>query len=177
MIQIDHRESRDVDIFLPDPQMLAYLDPRKRDFDFENTLRGYYGDGSGFVKFSFDVGEIDFIVGQSMTAEPTMTRLIEGVETRLETISEIIAKKIVYRGANIKPRDIFDIAAAAEDHSDSIVEGLRRYRKAVDMTLGRIERLNPDFVETAIGELMIRDRLRPMAATAMVRTANLLRSV
>jgi hypothetical protein len=27
MLQIGHRESRDVDIFLPDPQLLALLDP------------------------------------------------------------------------------------------------------------------------------------------------------
>jgi hypothetical protein len=35
MLQIDHRESHDVDIFLTDPQLLASLDPQKRDFDLE----------------------------------------------------------------------------------------------------------------------------------------------
>jgi hypothetical protein len=28
MLQIDHRESHDVDIFLTDPQLLASLDPQ-----------------------------------------------------------------------------------------------------------------------------------------------------
>lgn len=35
MLQIDHRISHDVDIFLPDPQALAFLDPQTHDFDFE----------------------------------------------------------------------------------------------------------------------------------------------
>jgi hypothetical protein len=35
MLQIDHRESRDVDIFLPDPQLLPFLDPQKHDFRLE----------------------------------------------------------------------------------------------------------------------------------------------
>lgn len=35
MLQIDHRESRDVDLFLQDPQLLAFLDPQKHDFEFE----------------------------------------------------------------------------------------------------------------------------------------------
>jgi hypothetical protein len=35
MVQIGHRESHDVDIFLPDAQLLPFLDPQKRDFDFE----------------------------------------------------------------------------------------------------------------------------------------------
>ncbi|WP_457663786.1 hypothetical protein [Sinorhizobium medicae] len=30
MLQIDHRESFDVDIFLDDPQLLPYLNPKKQ---------------------------------------------------------------------------------------------------------------------------------------------------
>ena len=71
MLQIDHRESRDVDIFLTDPQLLALLDPAKRDFAFKLRLTGYEGDGSKFLKFFFeDIGEIDFIVGRIMTTAP-----------------------------------------------------------------------------------------------------------
>lgn len=35
MLQIDHRISHDIDIFLPDPQFLPFLDPQKHDFNFE----------------------------------------------------------------------------------------------------------------------------------------------
>jgi len=47
----------------------------------------------------------------------------------LETIPEIIAKKIYYRGASITPRDIFDIAAAGEQHEASLIAELDRQSK------------------------------------------------
>ena len=73
MLQIDHRESRDVDIFLPDPQLLSYLDPKLHDFKFEIFPADHDGDGSGFLKIAFkDIGEIDFIVGLSLTLWATV---------------------------------------------------------------------------------------------------------
>jgi hypothetical protein len=112
MLQIDHRESHDVV-------------PQKRDFKFEIWPTAYDGDGASFQKLAFkDVGEIDFIVGYAMTSSPPIQTIIEGEATLLETIPEIIAKKIYYRGSSIKPRDIFDIAAAAEQHTDSVIAAL-----------------------------------------------------
>lgn len=35
MLQIDHRDSHDVDIFLADAQLLPFLDPATHDFAFE----------------------------------------------------------------------------------------------------------------------------------------------
>jgi len=43
MLQIDHRESHDVDIFLFDPQLLPFLDPQKHDFTFEIRPTDYKG--------------------------------------------------------------------------------------------------------------------------------------
>jgi hypothetical protein len=69
MLQIDHRESHDVDIFLPDSQYLGFLHPEKRDFDLEIRPVGCDGDGTSFLKLVFeDIGEIDFIVGQANIA-------------------------------------------------------------------------------------------------------------
>lgn len=84
MLQIDHRESHDVDLFLDDPQLLPYLDPQKQDFKFETAPTGYGGDGTGFLKITFEKGEIDFIVGQQMTKNPTQVVEIEGVQTLLK---------------------------------------------------------------------------------------------
>ena len=53
MLQIDHRESRDVDFFLRDPQLLPFLDPQKQDFKFEISPSDYSGDGTRFLRFSF----------------------------------------------------------------------------------------------------------------------------
>jgi Nucleotidyl transferase AbiEii toxin, Type IV TA system len=107
MLQIDHRESHDIDIFLQDPQLLRFLDPQKFDFKFETAASAYYGDGVRFQKLTFEgIGEIDFIVAQPLTEEPAIAREVEGEVALLETIPEIIAKKIVHRGSSLKPRDI-----------------------------------------------------------------------
>jgi len=178
MLQIDHRESHDVDIFLSDPQLLALLDPQKRDFQFEIQPAGYEGDGSSFQRFAFkNVGEIDFIVGHVMTTSPTIQAVIEDEAILLETIPEIITKKIYYRGSSIKPRDIFDIAAAGEQHADSVIEALRPYRKEVEVTRMTIDKLNPDFVNSAIAQLSIKDKFRSIAKTALQQTKELLRAV
>jgi len=88
MLQIDHRESHDVDIFLPDAQYLSYLDPKLQDFEFEIGPSDYTGDGTGFLKLAFkDIAEIDFIIGHAMTGDPTINRTIEGEQVDLETRS------------------------------------------------------------------------------------------
>lgn len=178
MLQIDHRESHDVDIFLPDPQWLPFLDPQKSDFQFEIRPAGYEGDGASFQKFAFkDIGEIDFIVGRAMTPSPTIETIIESEKTQLETIPEIITKKIYHRGSTIKPRDIFDIAAAAEQHAASVIGALQSYHDEVKSTLKTLDKLNPDFVNAAIAQLSIRDKYRSVATTALERAKAILQAV
>ena len=92
MLQIDHRQSRDVDIFVSDPQLLSFLDPRTHDFTFEIQPDDYEGDGTKFLKFAFEnIGKIDFIVGGPLTSTPSFPATIEGTLVQLETISEIIS--------------------------------------------------------------------------------------
>jgi len=178
MLQIDHRESRDVDIFLPDPQQLPFLDPQKHDFQFEIEPDAYEGDGARSLKFVFDkVGEIDFIVTPGLTSSPATQADIEGEAVLLETIPEIITKKIYYRAASIKPRDIFDIAAAGEQHADPVIKELRNYRDQVTQALGTIDKLNVDFVNGAIAELAIKDRYKEIAKAALSRSKEILRAV
>lgn len=112
-----------------------------------------------------------------MTPLPTTQTTIEGESTLLETIPEIITKKIYYCGSSIKPRDIFDIAAAGERHADSVIDALRSYRAEVQAALGAIDRLNPDFVNSAIAQLSIKDKFRPVAKTALKQTKELLGAV
>jgi hypothetical protein len=176
MLQIDHRESHDVDIFLDDPQVLPYLNPQRHHF---SIAPDYSGDGARFLKLSFeDIGEIDFIVDSLKTSNPTLIREVEGERTLLETIPEIITKKIVHRGESIKPRDIFDIAAAGEAHREPVIAALRPYRPAVVKTLSRLEALNPEFINSVIvSELIIRDQFKPLARIALHRAKQLLQAV
>ena len=178
MLQIDHRESRDVDIFLNDPQLLSLLDPQKRDFQFEIPPSDYTGDGAHFLKFGFDkIGEIDFIVAHAMTASPTREATVEGETVLLDSIPEIIAKKIHYRGAGMRPRDIFDIAAAGEQHATSIIKELKAHRHEVALALTTINRLKPDFVYGAIAQLLITDQYAAIAKTSLERTRQILQAV
>lgn len=47
MIQIGHRESHDIDIFLDDPQLLGFIDPARSHLHFETMPSDYLGDGFG----------------------------------------------------------------------------------------------------------------------------------
>jgi len=178
MLQIDHRESRDVDIFLLDPQLLALLDPEKNDFEFEIEPDEYGGDGTRSLRIAFaGVGEIDFIVAGTLTSSPTTQAIVEGKTVLLETIPEIITKKIYHRGASITPRDIFDIAAAGEEHEASLIAELRSYGEEVKQTLAAIEKLNPSFVKDVIAQLAIKDQYKTTAETALEKTKTILGAV
>jgi Nucleotidyl transferase AbiEii toxin, Type IV TA system len=178
MLQIGHRESHDIDIFIDDPQLLPFFDPEKHEFQFEINPAAWHGDGARFQKFAFDnVGEIDFIVGRALTTSPTKQDIIEGEAVLLETIPEIITKKIYHRGASIRPRDIFDIAAGGEHHKDSIITELKSYRDEVAQALTTINRLKPDFVNGAIAQLSIKDEYAEVAKTALEKAKALLQAV
>ncbi len=178
MLQIDHRESHDVDLFLSDPQYLGFVDPAKTDFEFEVMPSEYVGDGARFLKLSFEnIGQIDFIAAPQLSAEPTTERLIEGVRTLVETPQEIIAKKVRYRGANIKSRDIFDIAAVGRVQRENVVAALTLDLEATRTTFERINALAPDFVNAAIGDLAIRDGFRPLGISALDDTKALFNEV
>lgn len=177
MLQIGHRESRDVDIFLSDAQLLGFLDPSKHDFKFEISPGDYKGDGTGFLKLSFEFGEIDFIVAPSLTSSPTTETTIEDEVVLLETIPEVIAKKVYHRGNSIMPRDIFDIAAGSERHAESIIKELASYPDRVASTLITIDKLKPDFVNASIEQLLIRDAYKAVAKTALEKTKELLKAV
>lgn len=80
---------------------------------------------------------------------------MEGRAVRLETVPEIIAKKVYYRGSEATPRDIFDIAAAALSQLEPVVDALREFPERVSKTRERLEKLNPEFVDRAVAQLMI----------------------
>lgn len=178
MLQIGHRQSEDIDIFLEDPQLLSYLDPKLHDFEFEIMPSDYQGDGAHFLKLAFDrIGEIDFIVSAPLTQAPSTRRKVGGEDVDVETIAEIITKKVHYRGAHITPRDIFDIAAAGRSDRSGTVSALRRFRNDVRATMAAIDRLNPDFVKATIAALSISDAYQGVAETALDEATTLLRAV
>ncbi len=169
MLQIDHRESRDVDLFLDDPQLLPYVEAAVAEMQFQIGTPTYSGDGRGHLKIAFEeIGEIDFLVTGHMTNDYAVKCSILGRDVQLETIPEIIAKKIRFRGALIQPRDVFDIAAAFESGNGAGIETvLADNQDAVAVASERLAGLSPDYVETVIGQLMIRPAFRDLVPRAL----------
>ena len=132
MRRFRHRVSRDVDIFVPDPQYLGYLSPRLNDTADELTSR--YLETAAAVKLYFAEGEIDFIASVPLTDSPHLAEVVEGRKVRVETTAEILAKKVWHRGHAFTARDIFDFALATR-HDPAAVASLRpilrKRRKAI----------------------------------------------
>lgn len=104
MLELNHRISRDIDLFIRDPQWIGLLSPRLND-NVGDLVQGYEEDAT-FLKLKFPEGEIDFIVRMSLTGlspESSGKSLF-----LLEPIEEVLAKKLFYRGAYLTPRDLFD---------------------------------------------------------------------
>jgi hypothetical protein len=93
MLQIDHRESHDIDLFLDDPQVLPFLNPETQNIDLERKPDSYSTEGTTVLKLAYkDLGEIDFICCVDITDAPAHTKDIRGHRAALETRAEIIAK-------------------------------------------------------------------------------------
>ena len=93
MLQIDHRESHDIDLFLDDPQLLSYVQAVSGDLQFGIGPPSYASNENVHVKLTFHgVGEIDFVAAQHVTADPAKPRNILGRDILTETVPEIIAK-------------------------------------------------------------------------------------
>jgi len=103
-----HRLSKDIDIFVTDPQIFPYLSPRLN--EKAEAMTSDYQEANEYLKLIFDEGEIDFVASAPLTSKPYVTETIFGREVNVETASEIVAKKVWHRGALFKARDIFDLA-------------------------------------------------------------------
>lgn len=114
-----HRLSTDIDIFVADPQYLGYLSPRLN--PAAEALTSNYAEQGNFVKLYFPEGEIDFVASVALTRDPVVRETVLGREVWVETSAEIIAKKIWHRAAEIKARDLFDLALIAEREPSALV--------------------------------------------------------
>lgn len=133
-----HRFSKDIDIFIDDPQYLGYLTPRLN--DTAESLTTDYVEQATFLKLSFPEGEIDFVVSAPLTAAPAVAETIFGRTVMVETSTEIVAKKVWHRGARFTARDIFDLAMVAEMEAAALHEIAPILRDRRDAVLARIEK-------------------------------------
>src|SRR5450631_527046 len=71
-----HRHSKDIDIFLNDPQVLLYLSPRTNNIAERVADAGNYQEASNFIKFITSHGEIDFAVAPQLTKPHATSRTL-----------------------------------------------------------------------------------------------------
>ena len=126
-----HRVSKDIDIFVPDPQYLGYLSPRLN--TQAESLTERYIEQSGSLKLIFPEGEIDFVASVPLTRHPTVVEKLFDREVQVETSTEIVAKKVWHRGADFTARDIFDLAMVAEKEPEALqqIKSILRGRREV----------------------------------------------
>ena len=169
MLRIDHRDSRDVDLFLDDPQLLPYVRAEAADMRFGIGEPTCGGDGSVNLKLNFDgIGEIDFIISGHVTDAYAEKREILGREILVETIPEVVAKKIVFRAPRIQPRDVFDIAAACESGYRGEIEAvLADYPEEAAAMQRRLSAIPLDKSRQVMDRLVVRPKFKYLASCAM----------
>lgn len=130
MFYYAHRKSKDIDIFVPDPQFLGYVNPRLGGRAEEVTAD--YKDGTEFVKLFLAEGEIDFVASSTLTENPFEEHEVLGRKVLLETPIEIVAKKLWYRGDRATPRDLLDLALLIEHHYSEILDHSDVFAKNIE---------------------------------------------
>lgn len=112
MLRIGHRLSKDIDLFVPDPQALGWVNPRLS--EVAERISTEYEEGAEFIKLFLPTGEIDIVAGATLTDQPYEVISCKGRELKLETCAEIVAKKLWHRGDRAKARDLYDLCAVAQ---------------------------------------------------------------
>ena len=142
-----HRVSKDIEIFVPDPQLLGRLSPRLN--PAAESLTANTVEQADFIKLYFPEGNIDFVVSGSLTPNPFAEEEILGRLVRVETPAEIIAKKLWHRAASFTARDLFDLAFVAQREPAvlSQIQGVLALRREVllQRLKEREEALREDF--------------------------------
>ena len=129
MFRYRHRRSKDIDIFVPDPQYLGYVNPRLSDVAAEVSQD--YVEAAGYVKLIRADGEIDFVASRNLTQTPFEWWRLGGRDIRVETAAEIVAKKLWHRGHVASARDVFDLSLVIDKHRaelDTAARYLIRHR-------------------------------------------------
>ena len=147
-----HRLSKDIDIFIDNPEFIGYLTPRLS--DVAESLTTNYVEDTEFLKLAFPEGEIDFVVAAPLSQKPANLETVLDRPFLVETSTEIVAKKIWHRGAQFTARDIFDLAMVSEWEPEALKEIFPILREKREVVLRRITGFEPQLRET-FDELLI----------------------
>jgi predicted nucleotidyltransferase component of viral defense system len=137
MLRYQHRLSKDIDIFVPDPQYLGFVTPRLSDVAAAVSTE-YIEDQSSYVKLIRPEGEIDFVASPNLTDSPFEMWDICGQHIRVETAAEIVAKKLWHRGDRATARDLFDLSLVIEQEPEALIKAARFLLKNTAIFISQI---------------------------------------
>lgn len=137
MFRYQHRHSKDIDIFVPDPQYLGFATPRLSDVAAAVST-DYVEDQSSYVKLIRPEGEIDFVASPNLTEAPFEIWSIGGQHIRVETAVEIVAKKLWHRGDRATARDLFDLSLVVEREPEALAKAAKFLRKNAEQFISQI---------------------------------------
>ena len=166
MLRISHRQSKDIDLFVPDPQCLGYVNPRLS--EVAEQVSAEYEEAAEFIKLFLPAGEIDIVAGGPLTSPYFEVAHYGKREVRVETCAEIIAKKLWHRGDRAKARDLYDLCAVAEAEPAAMEAAAPWFRRHGAAFLAGLEqradiaRLEFDAID-AIGKRLSFDRALQVA--------------
>jgi predicted nucleotidyltransferase component of viral defense system len=145
-----HRLSFDIDLFVTDVQVLNYLSPKHWIDDTENFNSIKYIDLANHIRVLERKNNIkvDILVTQSSSSKYLLdnSKTIFNSDIYVESIEDIIAKKIVYRANDNLTRDIIDIAIAITKEDDFLSNMLQgglidiEDIKKLDSSLDRLDK-------------------------------------
>jgi hypothetical protein len=179
MMHIDHRVSYDIDIFFDDPQLFSFIRRAVHEVKFNLQPTGSSNDGTRFIKINFgDCGEVDFICSANISVFRPQKTIFNHRVLLVDSIEEVITKKIFYRGGSIQPRDIFDIACVAEVLTpEKLADCLRPIKRNVDDALRALGRMDEDYYRMSARELDAREQFADLRDVGYSVTRNVLESV
>ncbi|WP_018086002.1 nucleotidyl transferase AbiEii/AbiGii toxin family protein [Desulfurispora thermophila] len=154
---LQHRESRDIDIFFTDAQYLTLLTPR-----LNPTTAGMssdYIEAASFLKLKLNTGEIDFIVAPYLTSPPYFRIELQDEQVNIETPAEIVLKKLFFRTETLKARDIIDTAAVYQERKGELLSQARLLLPRLDILQRRWTKLQQIYYREAQALLITQKEL------------------
>lgn len=117
-LRLGHRISDDVDIFISGVR-LAELTPHKN--SAAKTISDKFDWPGHYLKFRRPDGEVDFLSSPLQTVPGFSVETFRNRQIALETISEVMVKKLRYRSASFTLRDAFDLACVLKAKPETVL--------------------------------------------------------
>jgi len=136
-LKLNHRDSKDIDIFFNDPQLLGYISPRVNDAVAASLLD--FDEHAQHIRLQFREGEIDFIVARQISKMHPEPAAVLGAVVNVEHPVEIVAKKIYHRADAFMPRDVFDLAVVFGTYRNDILRNAEAFAKELPILAKQID--------------------------------------